>query len=204
MNKQEFLQALKARLSEYPKEEIMKSIGYYSEMLEDRIEDGMSEEEAVASLGSVDAIAEQIKCELPMGTLIRHKTKERTKDRRIPIWAIVLLVIGSPLWIGIVALLFGLFIMVYALVWTADLMLWAADLMLGCGVLCGIAGFALSLTKLAAGSSLIYLGGILTCGGLGIFLFFGSRAVTKGILYGTKQSYLGIKRALVGKTAKEA
>ena len=48
MSKTEFLTELKKALEGLPEEDIEKSLEYYSEMIDDRIEDGLSEEEAVA------------------------------------------------------------------------------------------------------------------------------------------------------------
>jgi len=56
MNKNEFLATLRERLNGLPEEDIIKSIDFYGEMLDDRIEDGMSEEEAVSDLGNIDEI----------------------------------------------------------------------------------------------------------------------------------------------------
>lgn len=42
MNKNEFLSALKARLSALPPNELEERLEFYSEMLEDRIEEGLS------------------------------------------------------------------------------------------------------------------------------------------------------------------
>ena len=43
-----------------PKEELNRSITYYNEIIEDYIEDGMSEAQAVAQLEPVDVIASRI------------------------------------------------------------------------------------------------------------------------------------------------
>ena len=53
MTKQEFLNELKNQISEYPSEETKQSLEYYSEMIDDRIEEGMTEAEAIASMGAV-------------------------------------------------------------------------------------------------------------------------------------------------------
>ena len=74
MTKAEFLNELKNRIAEYPSEETNQSVEYYSEMIDDRMEDGMSEPEAVASMGKVAEIAQQIKEELPLTTLVKYKT----------------------------------------------------------------------------------------------------------------------------------
>ena len=60
MNKAEFLAALRERLSGLPEEDFNRSVDYYTEMIDDRVEDGMSEEEAVACLGSMDEIITQM------------------------------------------------------------------------------------------------------------------------------------------------
>lgn len=60
MDKSEFLQALRLKLYGLPESEIQRTLDYFSELLDDRIEDGMTEREAVASLEPVDQIARQI------------------------------------------------------------------------------------------------------------------------------------------------
>lgn len=199
MNKAEFLNELKKQISEYPVEETEKSMEYYAEMIDDRVEDGMTEAEAVASLGTVDSIANQIKCELPITTLVKQRAKEQSKGRKMPVWAIVLLICGFPLWGGIVAFILGMIIMFYSLIWAMDVVLWSVVLSFGAGALSGIIGFFVSLFRLSLGSAVFYLGGGMLCGGLGIFIFIGTLLITKGIILGTKRCFLWIKQAIVGK-----
>lgn len=49
MTKSDFLDLLREKISRLPEWEAAKTVVYYSEMIDDRIEDGMSEEEAVAA-----------------------------------------------------------------------------------------------------------------------------------------------------------
>ena len=51
MNKTEFVNQLSAGLMGLSQEDIKRSVDFYTEMIDDRIEDGMPEEEAVAALG---------------------------------------------------------------------------------------------------------------------------------------------------------
>ena len=44
MNKQEFLAKLQTNLSGLPEKEVQDSLGFYSEMIDDRMEEGLSEE----------------------------------------------------------------------------------------------------------------------------------------------------------------
>ena len=50
MNKTEFVNQLSAGLMGLSQEDIKRSVDFYAEMIDDRIEDGMPEEEAVAAL----------------------------------------------------------------------------------------------------------------------------------------------------------
>ena len=60
MNKQQFLAAVAGRLSNLPQSDINKSLEYYSEMIDDRMEDGMSEEDAVGAMGTIDEVVSEI------------------------------------------------------------------------------------------------------------------------------------------------
>ena len=53
MTKLQFLLALHDKLTGLPRDEVEERLNFYSEMIEDRMEDGLSEEEAVAAIGSV-------------------------------------------------------------------------------------------------------------------------------------------------------
>lgn len=67
MKKQEFLTALWKQLSDLPNDDVERSLDYYSEMIDDRMEAGMSEEDAVAEIGSVEDVAKQIAADAPKG-----------------------------------------------------------------------------------------------------------------------------------------
>ena len=62
MNKKEFLRVLSRSLRGMPRAERAQSLEYYGEMIQDRMEEGLSEEEAVARLGSADEIARMKDC----------------------------------------------------------------------------------------------------------------------------------------------
>ena len=77
MDKYDFLLALEARLEGLPEADRQASLDFYSEMLDDLVEGGMTETEAVASLGSPEAIAEEILLEMPLPKLVKAKMKKR-------------------------------------------------------------------------------------------------------------------------------
>lgn len=197
MTKQEFLNELKNQISEYPSEETKQSLEYYSEMIDDRIEEGMTEAEAIASMGAVGAIAQQIKEELPLTTLVKKKTLEKTKGKAMPVWAIILLILGFPLWGGLVIAIVATVLSLYLIIWSIDLALWIVALSFACVGICGILGCIVSLFQGIPEATLFILGVGLAGGGLAIFLGLGMVLVTKGICHGTGWCVRQIKKAMI-------
>lgn len=60
MNKSEFLERIKNGISHLPYGEMRRHLDYYDEMIDDRMEEGLSEEEAVATMEVPERIAAQI------------------------------------------------------------------------------------------------------------------------------------------------
>ena len=96
MNKQEYLSAIRARIPKMPTEDMNRFIAYYSEMIDDRVEDGMTEEEAVASMDAPDDAVDQILEDTPLSKIVKQKMKP---THRLRVWEIILLVISSPVWV---------------------------------------------------------------------------------------------------------
>ena len=94
MNKEEFIAELKDGLSGLPQNDIDERVLFYTEMIDDRMEEGMSEEEAISGIGSVEEIVSQIISEVPLTKIVK---KRITPDRALRTWEIVLIVLGSPL-----------------------------------------------------------------------------------------------------------
>ena len=74
MTKIEFLLSLNNRLSGLPQNDVHERLNFYSEMIEDRIEEGLSEQEAVMAVGSVDKIVAQIVADIPVTRSANEKT----------------------------------------------------------------------------------------------------------------------------------
>ncbi len=60
MNKENFLSTLMSLLSDLPSNVVLSYISYYNELIEDSMETGLSEQEAVLKLGDINDIAENI------------------------------------------------------------------------------------------------------------------------------------------------
>ena len=115
MNKKKFLTALKKRLYKLPYREIRERISFYSEIIDDRIEEGLTEEEAVADVGSVEEIAKQILSDS------NYNGDIKTRKKAVSPWQIVLLIVGSPVWLPIL-------IAIFAVIWSIVITLWAVEI----------------------------------------------------------------------------
>ena len=195
MNKEEFLSELRRKLSGLPQEDIEERIAFYSEMIDDRMEDGLPEE-AVAGIGTVDGIVEQIMSEIPLSKLVREKVKSK---RSLKAWEIILLVLGSPIWLPILISVLAIFLSVYVIIWAVAVCIYAACFSMAAGAVGGISGLFISLFKGAPAVALFSLGAAAVCAGLSILLLYVSVWVTKLILKMTKRIVLGIKTSFVGK-----
>ena len=154
MGKQKFLAELEARLSGLPQDDIGERLTFYSEMIDDRMEEGLSEEEAVSEIGSVDEIVSQIVAEVPFTKIIKEKVKPK---RALKAWEIVLLALGSPIWIPLLLAVFVVILAAYAVVWALVASLWAMEISVAAYFLAGIfATFAFLIRGNAATGMAIF------------------------------------------------
>ena len=140
MTKQEFLSELERALGKLPHAEVEQALAFYDEAISDRMEDGLSEAEALAGLGPVNEIAAQIAAESPPipRAIARANTGSRTLN-------IVLLAVFSPIWIPVVLALAAAALAVYVAIWAVIAALWAVDAVLVLMPLAGLAALASTL-----------------------------------------------------------
>ena len=200
MTKNEFLDALRENLKGLPKNELEERLAFYSEMIDDRMEEGLSEEEAVAAAGDIDEITAQIIGDVPLVKIAKEKMKQR---RKLEGWEIALLIIGSPLWISLLVAFIAVIFSIYVSLWSVIISFWSVFVsFIASGAAVLIAGTAFTfLVNKAAGLFMIGTGLVLA--GLSVFTFFGCKAATKGLCLLTKKTVLWIKKRFIKKeTAK--
>ena len=156
-----------------------KALEFYEEAISDRIEDGLTEDEAVAAIGTPDEIAQQILMDTPLPKLVKAKAKP---EKGFKVWEIILLVLGFPIWFsvllaaGLVAL--SLIIVLFAIV----LSFFAIILALGLG---GIVLVVASILMMIAGggsASIFNIGIAILCIGLAVLLFIPAKALALWIV----------------------
>ena len=115
MNKTQFCALLENKLKPYlsPKE-MYKTLNFFEEMIDDRIDEGLSEEEAVSQLGDINIIVDQILDEHNIGKK-QTKLVWRIIPRELGFINIVLL---FPAWITIFSLVASLFIVILSIIFS--------------------------------------------------------------------------------------
>lgn len=194
MNKKDFLAALDRSLTGLPTEDREKSLSFYEEMISDRMEEGETEEEAMAAIGTVEEITAQVLADIPLTRLVRAKVRP---GRALKVWEIVLLILGCPLWLPLLLAGAALLLSVYLLLWAVVLTLYTGDLTLVLGGIAFTGGAFLYTGHIP--TLLTFLGTGLACMGLGIFCFFGLNQITKYILVFSRKELLWLKSLFIRK-----
>lgn len=196
MTKLNFILTLHNKLAALPQAEVEERLTFYTEMIEDRMEDGLSEEEAVAAVGSIEEIAAQITADIPLAKIAKERMRPK---RKFKTWEILLLVLGAPLWVPLLIAAFAVVLSVYLSWWSVIVSLWAVfGALVGSAFGSIIGGAAIAVSGNGASGTVLLAGG-LVCAGLSIFMFFGCKAATKGTVMLTKKFVLWIKNCFVKK-----
>ena len=156
MTKNEFTRELKGRINHLPKAERRKILQYYYEMISERMEDGMTEAEAIDALGDLDELLSEY---TPMEKAPRRGPKLRA-------WHIIMLICGAPLWIPFVAVMLCIMLAFYIIIWALVVLFYAVFV---CLAACG---FALTFASFA---------GLFTGGVPYFFMLFGAGVFVSGL-----------------------
>ena len=180
MNKQAFLAQLYKGLSSLSQKEREERINFYSEMIDDRMEEGLSEEDAVLQIGEVDTIVSQIVADASCG-----KSADKPK-KKYNAWTIALLALGAPVWFSLLASAFAVVLSLYGSLWAVIVSFWSIFI---AAMGCAIGGVIISVVYFTLGNPLIgiaLLGAALVCAGLSVLFFFACTMVTKTTVKCTK------------------
>lgn len=196
MDKQAFLTALRSGLSGLPQDDIEERLTFYGEMIDDRMEEGLSEEEAVAAIGEVSEIARQAVADTPLAKIAKERIRPK---RRLKTWEIVLLTLGSPIWLSLAIAAAAVLFAVIVSLWSVILSLWAVFASLAVSAVAAVPTGAFFAVGGHGAAGLAMLSAGLVCAGLTILLFFGCMGAMKGILRLTKKITLWTKDRFIKK-----
>ena len=196
MDKQAFLTALRSGLSGLPQDDIEERLTFYGEMIDDRMEEGLSEEEAVAAIGEVSEIVRQAVADTPLAKIAKERIRPK---RRLKTWEIVLLALGSPIWLSLAIAAAAVLFVVIVSLWSVILSLWAVFASLAVSAVAAVPTGAFFAVGGHGAAGLAMLSAGLVCAGLTILLFFGCMGAMKGILRLTKKITLWTKDRFIKK-----
>ena len=190
MTKNEFLSELEKKLSVLPKNDAKDHILFYSEMIDDIMEDGKTEEEAVLEIGDADNVSAQIIKETPLYKIAKEKVKKVAKNND-GIVKTTLIILGFPIW-------FPLIISAFAVVFSLYVSLWAVIITLLASVLAfavfSIGCVVMSVYTFIIGNSwagIVFISFSLILIGLSIFIFYLAKTLTKFAIYLVKKVFVG-------------
>ena len=126
MTRDEFLGRLGELLACLPAEQVEETKQFYAEAIADRMEDGMSEEEAVAAMGSPGEVAEATLDDLPAVPRAIAKTRRRSNAL---LWTLT--IVGSPVWVPLLIAFAAVAVTVYVCIWVLAFCVWIVAAALG-------------------------------------------------------------------------
>lgn len=175
MTKARFLSELRKSLSHLPKSEIEERVAFYREMIDDRIEDGISEEEAVDEIRSEEN-----------GTRIGEKQKGEASEHPVPVvkrkkantLLIIFAALGSPIWVSLLIATLAVAFSLTAAMWAVVISAWAVFITFSAVAVVGICAGVINLTQ-NVGTGIATVSLSLASAGFAILTFFGALYLTK-------------------------
>ena len=203
MSRDAFIGELRHRMAGLPQQTVERTVEYYSELIADSVEDGLSEEEAVARLGSLDEIVANVVKDTPLTQIVQTRVQEK-KAKGVSGWVILLLVLGAPVWLPLLIAVLAVIFALYIALWAVVIGLWAAVAAVILAGIAAIAGGIVELCRLHLAQGLVLLGGGLMCLGLCVVAFLLMKLITLGTVKLCKLLWTGVKSLFVGKGGKKA
>lgn len=186
MRKQEFLDELAHNLSRLPFEERSRWLKFYEEIIDDGLEDGLTEDEIIASFGNPLVVASRIWNESgptlpaeekspvkPIRTLKVAKPRRGSLGKKITYWTTS--VIWIPLAIAALSIVLAVWISTAAIIAS----LWVITAALSLSIPLSIVFFIFMISTGSLPSILFNLGTLFAAIGLAILSFYASYALTR-------------------------
>lgn len=172
MNKEEFLKTLERLLKSLKRDERKRFISYYSEMIDDYVEDGCTEEDAVKRIGGPGEIAQEILSGQEMA-------EYKPVSLGMKILIIVLLILGCPIWgslavAGLCLAFAGLLVIL-----SGYLVIWCIPLVTGA---LSVSSIILAVVSMTGSAVLMFDNAAAGLMQMGSGIFFAGLSIFAGIL----------------------
>lgn len=201
MSKKEFLDELEIRLGEAGVASKKELVEFYDEAISDRVDAGMSEEEAITEIESIDAIIETAKLDMPMPVVVKNKIKESHESAKKSghggVW-IALTIIGFPVWFPLLVAAGVVLLSVYIVLWALVISFFAVELAFAVVVVaCFLASFTSIIGYIPVATSVALLGISFLFAGITIFMWKPLMMSGKGMISIVKAFVRSIKKQFV-------
>ena len=200
MTKTEFLSKLRAKISGLPSADIEQRISFYSEMIDDMIEEGISEQEAVLKIGSVDEVALEIIGNTPLKKIVKERIKPSADHKTV---TTVLLAVGSPIWISLLAVAFSVAVVLFVSLFSVVVSVWAVFISTAISAPLGLVIATIFAFSGNPSFALLLVSFSFVSAGISIFAFVGAKELTRLSLFLSKKVLPVTKKALVLRRDKE-
>ncbi|MDD4315942.1 MAG: DUF1700 domain-containing protein [Clostridia bacterium] len=176
MNKEQFLKQLRSSLKKYSVEEVDKAVGYYDEIISDKIEQGYDERGVIAGLGDIKNISKEIQLDI-LNVRTFEPSKSNLRRSTSSAW-VALMLLASPALLPIAIALFTVFFTV--LVTSAALMI--SFFVTGAALIISLIPAIVYTATFGAGEALLTAAAILLCAAVFGFLTIVFYYLTKMIM----------------------
>ena len=191
MNKSEFLDSLRAGLSQLPAAEREQNIAYYEELFSDMQEEGMSEEESAAHLGDPEQIAREILAEQPLPLLVKSRVRPSGGWTAL---SITLIVLGSPVWLPLLMAAAAVILSIFVVIWALILSVLAVALAGGISAVALVLAASFGYLNI---SGFLMLGLVLICAGLCLLTGLLAVALGRAAVRGGKWLWRQFKKLFI-------
>ena len=192
MNKKEFIEELRVRLSGLPKDDLENRLSFYEESINDRMSDGKTEEEAIKDLGTIDEIVIQVAEETSIVKLVKEKVKPKKK---IKVWEIALIICGFPVWFSLLLTASVLLLVGYLLTWVFTIVSYIVETSFAVASVIKLIAFCAYVFD--GKIDLLSLGASIGCLGAAILFAFACYYITKGNIKLSKNIFIWIKKGFM-------
>ena len=167
---------MRQKLYQLPPRDVEQTIEYYNEMINDYIESGYSEDVAVAKMGRVDDIAQQILAGAQNPAFGTYGVQKQKKSGLV----ITLLILGFPIWFSLLITAFCVLLTAAIVIATLAIVVpWSLVVSFGASALALLMATAIILTGEGIGAAILVLGTAFILAALCIFSLWAALRLTR-------------------------
>lgn len=201
MSKEEYLNELKEKLTENNIPGIDAMLDFYDEAISDRIEDGMGEDDAVAAMEDTDSIVKAAKLDKPLTSLMADKVKETHKEASENghgALFVILAIVGFPIWFPLLVSFLAIIFALYISMWAVVVSIYAVELSFAITAAVSLLGcFTFAMGQIPFPTAIGLLGCACLFGGLTLIMWKPIVAITRWMIKLIKAVFRGIKSIFV-------